>query len=81
MVKSYERIADSLERAHNNSEHVLNEYKSAKEAADTLSSRTDELKNRNQALTTRLNDELEKKVKAESDYLRLNSQYTDLESK
>lgn len=81
MVKSYERIADTLERAHNNSQHVLAQYKSAKENLDDLVNKTDELKSRNQALTTRLNDELEKKVKSESDYVRLNGQYTDLESK
>lgn len=81
MVKSYERIADSLERAHNNSQHVFDKYTAAKASMDELSTKADELKNRNQALTTRLNDELEKKVKAESDYVRLNGQYTELESK
>lgn len=81
MVKSYERIADSLERAHNNSKHVLDQYTVAKNNLDELNSKTDELKSRNQDLTSQLNEELEKKVNAEADYVRLNGQYTELDSK
>lgn len=81
MVKSYERLADSLERAHNNSQHVLGKYEEVKNNLDALTVQSDELKTRNQELTNRLNEELEKKVKAESDYVRLSGQYTELDSK
>jgi chromosome segregation ATPase len=81
MVKSYERIADSLEQAHNHSKHVLDQYKDAKNNLDELSTQTDELKSRNEKLTAKLNQELEKKVKAESDYVRLNGQYSELDSR
>lgn len=81
MVKTYERIADSLQRANNHTQHVLGQYTDAKTNLDELTKRTDDLKNRNQELTAKLNDELEKKVNAESDYVKLNGQFTDLDSR
>jgi hypothetical protein len=79
MVKNYERIADTLNTAHNNSASLLKQYEEVKVNLDELNVKTDELKQNNQNIAEQLNEELEKKVQAESDYVRLNSEFNDLD--
>lgn len=81
MVKNYEKIAEKINTAHQKSNKLLEQYSEAKQNLEELSSKTQDLKTRNQNLAEQLNEELEKKVQAESDYVRLNSEFNDFEKR